>query len=934
MKLTITEIKVFIFCLLNVLVINVCGAQNNPTLNALAVQDSLHKNNDEILTTPFGIFNLSEATGPVFRISGDVLRQTPGDHVYDALRGRVPGLRVTKTSNTPGANGYSISLNGGSPSILVDGYPVGLEVDLREVEEVIVLTDATFNSILGNLGDNGLIYIVTKGGKMGKPTVEVNYQSSLNSPTRLPKLLSASEYANVINQASNNDGLGNIYSAEAIAAYNNGSDPIRFPNVNRQDEYLDKTSKSNYASLNIYGGQDNVSYSAFVAYSDWEGLENVDEGNIDGRNLTFRTKINTKVSDLIQARASIYGKFRENKRPVIGPGSMFTIMNTTPANAFPLKVGDTAYVVSNQYTSNLLSELESGGIYTEYDATLVFNIGIDINLNKYIPGLTYSTSGMIRTSNGKALFTNNSPGLYTLENLQGSNGQDSLALKVQNFDAIDLDVGRTGADADIRKTFSYGGYLNYVKKMDQSKLNINLNHFLFYEPNIYSSQPDNRNLTFNLNTSYALKDKYMLFANLNASSSSKFIGKNRTNFFPTAGVAWVASNEDFLKNSKTIDFLKFRASYGEIGTEYTAETFYYLNTWSGGLNNSTIYLGNANTTQAEDFGYRLGNVANEAIDWVVYDQFFAGVQLNMFKKLRLDINYFNIDINNQVVKASALFADALGDDVFLPQINYTKRNNQGFNANIMLNDNIGDFKYYLGINAGYNKITGEQIAEIPYPDEYRLQQGDPEDNFIGYVSDGLFTADNIDSALPQFGDVKIGDIKYVDLNEDNVIDSRDRKAVGNTTPRFNYGINLGFEYKRFNLDVVGMGVGGYDVNLSGSSYYTHYGLGNYFASVNSNLPNGNVNPRLSTTKSINNYVNSDYWLVDGSHFRISNLEFGYTLPKSLMDRSLFSNVKLFLRGSNLALFSKFDDLDVEDLSAGVFEYPMMKSFVLGFSMDF
>ncbi|MEP5341594.1 MAG: SusC/RagA family TonB-linked outer membrane protein [Algibacter sp.] len=934
MKLTITEIKVFIFCLLNMLVINISIAQNNTLLNALIVQDSLQKGNDDILTTPFGIFNLSKTTGSVFRISGDVLRQTSGDHVYEALRGRVPGLRITRTSNTPGANGYSISLNGGSPTILVDGYPVGLQVDLREVKEVIVFTDATFNSILGNLGDNGLIYIVTKGGKLGKPTVEVNYHSTLNSATRLPRLLSASEYATVINRASNNDGFGNVYSAEAIAAYNNGSDPIRFPNVDRQETYLDKTSQSNYASLNVYGGQDNVSYSAFVAYSDWEGLENVDEGDIDGRNITFRTKINTKVSDMIEARASIYGKFRENKRPVIGPGTTFSLISNTPANAFPLKVGDTAYVVSNQFRSNLLSELEGGGIYTEYDAALVFNVAIDVNLNKYVPGLKYSTHGMIRTSNGKVLLTNNRPGLYTIENLQDSNNQDSLALKVQAFDALDLTVGRTGADADIRKTFTYGGYLNYSKKMDQSTLDINLNHFLFYEPNINASQPDNRNLTFNLNASYALQDKYMLYANLNTSTSSKFIGNNRTNFFPTAGIAWVASNEDFLKDSKTIDFLKFRASYGEIGTEYTAETFYYLNTWGGGINSNTIYLGDANTTQSEDFGYRVGNIANEAIDWIVYDQFFAGVQLSMFKKLSLDINYFNIDINNQVTRASALFADALGGDTFLPQINFTDRNNQGFNANIMFNDNIGDFKYYLNVNAGYNKITGETIAEIPYPDEYRLQQGDPEDNFIGYVSDGLFTAENIGSALPQFGDVQIGDIKYVDQNGDNVIDSRDRRAVGNTTPRFNYGINLGFEYKNFNLDVVGMGVGGYDVNLSGRSYYTHYGLGTYFASVNSNLPNGNANPRLSTTQSINNYVNSDYWLVDGSHFRISNLELGYTLPKNLMDKSIFSNVKLFLRGSNLALFSKFDDLDVEDLSAGAFEYPMMKSFVLGFSMDF
>ncbi|GAL81100.1 putative outer membrane protein [Algibacter lectus] len=150
---------------------------------------------------------------------------------------------------------------------------------------------------------------------------------------------------------------------------------------------------------------------------------------------------------------------------------------------------------------------------------------------------------------------------------------------------------------------------------------------------------------------------------------------------------------------------------------------------------------------------------------------------------------------------------------------------------------------------------------------------------MGYVSDGLFTAENIGSALPQFGDVQVGDIKYVDQNGDNVIDSRDQRAIGNQTPRLNYGINIGAEYKGFNLDVVGAGVGGYDINLGSSSYYQHRGLRNYYGSVNSDLPNGNANPRLSTIGSINNFKTSDYWLVNGSYFRISNVELGYSLPK-------------------------------------------------------
>ncbi|MDO7172351.1 SusC/RagA family TonB-linked outer membrane protein [Mariniflexile sp. AS56] len=931
MKLTITELKIFIFCLLNAVVINIGVAQNTPLTN-LAAQDSLQTTSkDEMLTTPFGVFNLSNSTGAVFRVSGDDLRKTPGDNLSEALRGRVPGLKIIRQTNTPGADGgYTYTLNGGTPYVLIDGQPRGLQVDLREVEEVLVLSDGTFNSLLGNLGDNGLIYVITKGGKIGKPTIEVNYQRGLNTTTRLPKLLSASEYATVINQAASNDGLGAIYSPEAIAAYSNGSDPINFPNVNRQDTFLEDSSPSNFASFNFYGGEENVSYSAFLGYSDWKGIEKIGDP-IKGRNLTFRTKINTKINNLLTTHASVYGKFGEDDRPVLNADAMFNWITSTPANAFPLKVGDSAYVVSNQFNTNLLSELENGGTRTDYTANMVFDLGLDFDFKDYVPGLKYSTYVMMRTYNAHSLITNNTPALYTLENLQDEAGLDSLALNLYKQESIDLNVGRS--NAAIQRNFAYGGNFNYFKDMNDASLNLNFSHLLYYQPNRESTQPDKRNLTFNLNGSFALLDKYVVYANLNSSSSSKFIGHNRTNLFPTLGFSWIASNENFLKDSKTVDYLKFRTSFGQVGTEYTASTFYYLDTWGGGRNNGTIFLGTGNNSQ-DEFGYRQATTGNEDIDWVVYNQMFAGFELSMFKKLKLDINYFSIDIQDQLTKASQLYASALGDDVYLPQLNFTQRSNKGFNSNITFSDSFDTFKYYVSVNAGYNKITGEKIAEVPYPDQYRLQQGQAEDNIIGYVSDGLFTADNIGSALPQFGDVKVGDVRYVDQNGDNVIDVRDQRAIGNNTPRFNYGINVGVAFKGFNLDVVGMGVSGYDINLNNYAYFKHGGLGNYFGSVNSDLPNGNANPRLSTISSINNYKNSDYWLVDGSFFRISNLELGYTLPQSIIGNGPFADVKLFLRGSNLALFSKMNDLDPEDPRSGIYEYPMMRTFVLGASLDF
>lgn len=931
MKLNITKLNVFIFCLLNTITINIAVSQNT-SLDSKVDKDSLElKSNDEFLRTPFGLFNLSQTSGAVFRISGEQLRKTGGDNLSEALVGRVPGLRIIRQTYTPGTTGnYQYILNGGTPHILVDGVPRGLLVDLREVEEVLVLNDGTFNSSLGNFGDSGLIYVITKGGKSSKVVVEVDYQSQINTALRLPTLLAADEYAHYINKASNNDGFGDIYSQEDIAAYQNGSDPINFPNINSQETYLNDFSTSNFASINTYGGDENVSYGAFIGYSDWEGLEKVGT-KIEGRNLTFRAKIKARVNKMLTARANVYGKFGVNKRPIVGADAMFLSLSATPANAYPLKVGDSAYVVNNDFEYNLLSELESGGSRTDYSSNMVFDIGLNFDFSSILPGLNYDTYGMLRTFNSQSLQLDHTPGLYTLETLQNVNEQDSLALKIHTNKVFDTSTGRT-AQNTIRD-FTYGGNLSYYKQMNENSLTINLNHLLYFAPNNTASVPDNRNLTFNLNGSYSIKNKYVAFANLNMSSSSKFIGDNRTKLNPTVGLAWIASNEDFLKENKYIDFLKFRTSYGQISTEYTASSFYYLDTWGGGRNNGTTYLGTDNINQNK-YGYRLATTSNEDIDWIQHNQFFAGFELGMFKKVNWNLNYFNIGIENLVTRASQQYASALGNDVYLPRLNFSKQRNTGFNSNITFHENNKSFKYYIGVNLGYNKIVGEKISEIQYPNAYRLQEGESINNILGYVSDGLFTEDNIDSALPQFGDVKVGDIKYKDLNGDDRIDSRDQRAIGEDVPALTYGITMGLKYKGINFDVVGAGIAGYEIDLSQSSYYKNRGLRNIYGTIKSDLPNGNSNPRLSTTESINNFKTSDYWLVDGGYFRISNVELGYTLPNLLKSKGPFTNVKFYLRGNNLALFSKFDDMDPEDLRAGFFEYPSMTTFILGTTLNF
>jgi hypothetical protein len=380
--------------------------------------------------------------------------------------------------------------------------------------------------------------------------------------------------------------------------------------------------------------------------------------------------------------------------------------------------------------------------------------------------------------------------------------------------------------------------------------------------------------------------------------------------------------------------LKLRASYGILGsTTYTAEggfsTHLYQDVWkqNGTIDmNGDNYLVSLDRTGNPDLGFQKSYEFNAGIDAVLFN-----------RTTRLSVGYFNNINDGFIGDGGNITPGVIGKNEALPYRNFKKYGLKGFEGELWYDRFIGDLQLSFGANMTYgisNKIVDGEPA-YPTGFEGLVTVGRPADAIMGLEAAGVFKdqADVDGSPLQMFGPVRVGDIKYVDANNDGFVDERDRKEIGNSSPRLQYGINLDLKYKGFNLSVLAIGYGKYN-RLLDNQYYQIYGNRKYSQVVIDGLPNGNAHPQLSVLSSENNFVSSTYWIVNGAFMKLRNVELGYTLPHKLTQKIAMNDVKIFTRGYNLMTFSKIKDLDPENLNAGIGNFPLCSTLTAGVSVSF
>lgn len=893
------------------------------------------------VTLPYQDFVSERSVSATNTISGTELTSYPTTSALEALSGRIPGLVINKHASVPGHENISATIRGVPALVYIDGIlrdPSDLTV--YEIDQVEVIKDFSGRAALGITGANPVIWITTKTGEsLGRRTIDVTANMGLSNPALLPSYLDAYSYATLFNEARANDGLSPVYSQTALNAYRDGTDPLRYPNIDYYDRYVKPATTFRQANVQASGGTDIVEYFSMLDYVGSGGLEaEGEEATTDRYKIRGNVKID--VTRFMSMNVNLSGTYGKSRFPNVGGSAnlfnMFQLISNYPSNAHPIE-HDGRLMQSADYPVNLTNVLMHSGFAENTDLNTQNSVSLNIDLGSITDGLTFDAKAAFDINNS---VTNNKGGSRDIYRLATVGDRDTL---VRHVEAVVDPVIAAGYDFFLRRT-SGTMALNYNKAFDMHELSMHASYFQMLEEikvTIAGYQPNKmQDMSFRAN--YAFDRRYILQLDLSYSGNMKLPAGERFNLFPTIGAAWVASNESFLQNNNLINHLKLYSSYGVMGVDN-----FYIPGYDQYYLDQTIWRHTGNYQSGIE-GQRGGSVRVYDILQTASDDFTIpkrslfnlGVQGLFFNNsLTAEVNYFYRKNFDQVSVRQHTMPSLFGTGGFLPVTNYGEDMHAGVDGFIQYRREFGNFRFSAGVNAMYSKGEYLVVDEPEGLPDYRRLTGTATDLYWIYQAEGLFQSQaEVDAytVTQGWGPVRPGDIRYKDMDGDGLIDERDMHAPGAHAPRVSYGLNLSLGYKGFNLFLVGKGVTAGEVMLSHPNYFwISSTTQNYSEPMLDRWPNTNDYPRL-TTVSRNNYQPSTFWMANATYLSLSNVELSYTFPKTFSQRLLISDFRLFARGRNLLYISDLTDYGVnpENMSAGISTYPILRSLTFGISCKF
>ncbi|MFO7719112.1 MAG: TonB-dependent receptor [Gillisia sp.] len=906
---------------------------------------------DEVVVIGYGTQQRRDITGAVSVVTNKTISELNPIKLEQALQGTAAGVNVLPSSGAPGA-GININIRGiasnsvNGPLVLIDGYQGDLgTLNPNDVESISILKDAQA-AIYGIAGANGVVIITTKSGKKNTaPVVQYDAYTGLQESSRKIPVLNATEYALLTNEA-----------------YANNGQSLPFPNVSNlgigtdfQEAVFDVSPIMSH-NLSLSGGSERVTYSVGGSHLYQEGI--VGAKKSDFTRSTARFNIGIDISEKFDFSAnSIYTNIDRRSINENGLGSvLFNALNIAPT--FGINEEDLQGRLGNEII-NPLSQIEdtyndynlnkfNGSFNLDYlpipELKLTSRIGYNLSLSKgkvFAPIVSYGP--------GKVF---NTPRSTVNQNRINDNGYtyDLFGTYEKTF-AEAHHLTATGGMTVIRNwgdgLFATGYDVpNNSWEFADISLTTGTNDGLNNGAYVY----DVRKLSFFGRVQYDYKGKYLVSGMLRRDASTRFAPGNRVGYFPSATVGWILSDEDFLKDSETISFLKLRGSFGILGNDEAGGSEFYRSL----LNGEATYVLNGALVN----GTALGRIPNPSSGWEESEKTNIGVDLRLFRsKIDITADIFREDRKNLLV-AGIPVSGILGGGApgaGAPTINAGTTRNEGVEFSIKYSDNIGDdFRYNIGYNAtvirnevvavnGTEFVAGGQFG-VGQPQPARFQAGFPIGYFYGYKTDGIFQnqaeVDAHPSQAALGGAAAPGDIRYVDVNGDGVIDTNDRTNIGDPIPNATMGLNLNLNYKNFDFVA-----------------YTFASLGNDMVrNYERNQPNvnrpafildrwtgpgtSNEVPRVSTGAT-SNMAFSDYYVEDASYARIQNVQLGYTLPEGSLSSAGISRLRVYASVNNLYTFTKYRGFDPaastgEAIGGGIDYgfYPIPRIFLAGINLNF
>ncbi|GAA5022170.1 SusC/RagA family TonB-linked outer membrane protein [Marivirga lumbricoides] len=926
----------------------------------------------EVVVIGYGTQKKSLVTGANLQVDGEELQNQSRTNPLEALQGKTSGVQITSTSGQPGS-GLNVvirglgSTGGSNPLYVVDGVLTSdiSYLNSADIESISVLKDAASAAIYGSQASNGVVLVTTKSGRKNTSKVTFDsYYGVQSVPSRID-MLNSREYAVIMNEAAVNNGRQRLFSNSEIENLSTDTDWMGYM-------FEDNVATQNY-SLGFSGGGDNSTYSSSFSYTQQGGI-------VGGEDLSNYERYNARINSTndmyngfltfgenlsfayIKSNGVRVGdQFNNSLRPAFGASPLLPFAdengdyyNTTGDSEPWLNGYSNPYAemqLNNQNENNTQKLL--GNVYAELNLLHNLKFRTSLGLDYYASeGHSYEPIYELSIYSFRQydrVYQSQSKG-YTMlwDNLltydfsikADHQFQAMAGTSAYNYQGTNISGNNVNL---IFNSLKYA-WLSNATNSNGAQMNIN-----------GGPEYTNKRMSYFGRLNYNYKEKYLINTTFRADGSSNFSKSNRWGYFPSISGGWVISDEDFLPKSPLLNFLKLRASWGQVGNQ-NAGAFQYL---------APITFANTNYNFGDEEGVLTpgaypSRLANSDLKWEVSEQTNIGIDARLLSNT-LSVN---LDVYQKINKDWIILAPVLataGADA--PFINGGDVTNKGIELALNYNNNIGDLEYSVGINGAYNQ---NKVGNVPTadgiihgeinqlydnsPEFYRAESGFPLGYFWGLETDGIFQNQAEINAYSSDGELiqptaSPGDVKFVDQNGDGVINSSDKVNIGNPNPDFTFGLNLNLNYKGFDLLLTANGVAGnqivqsYRNQASQFANHTSEVLGRWTGEGTSNTI-----PRVTLDN--RNYTNfSDLYVENGDFLRINNLTIGYDLTKAAKNLQI-EKLRVYASGLNLYTFTNYSGMDPEigygissnnySFSSGVDlgYYPRPRTFLVGLNVIF
>lgn len=926
---------------------------------------------EEVVIVGYGATKKKELIGSVSQIDGKQLAKRTVPQLAQALTGQMPGVTVIQRSGQPGAANNSIQIRGvgsfGATTdafILVDGIPTNSfnDIDPNDVASISVLKDASSAAIYGARAANGVILVTTKtGAAAGKLAVNYNGYFGIQKPTAFPEFVNSWEYASLLNETT---AGGGGYTEEEIQKYKDGSDPDNYPN----SDYIGSTFKSQASqtghNLNISNTTEKMQYTLSAGFLNQKGI--VIKNNFNKYNV--RLNLISNLNDKLKLTTRVSAIQTDTDEPAAPATLDFWRMTDIisqviryPAT-YPIRMSNGDWGAGNNLKGTPVSFLESASFYKEKVSNISGNARFDWTP---IADLTLSAIGGYTQTNGRSKLFRASQRINSAITLAPSSlDQGAPYTTYKTFQAL-ADYSKSFHDHSFKMLAGYSFEEGYSEGLTAFRQNFPSNELT--ELNIGSPEGQQNSGTASEwaleslfgRIQYNYAKKYLLEGVIRYDGSSRFPTSKRYAIFPSVAAGWLISEESFIKDKfNWISELKLKGSYGILGNQNivenlstrTVSNYPYQNILNTGYNypfGNTISPGVARTT-----------IIDPNLRWESTRTADAGLEIALFKNLlTFSSTYYNRFTYDILVSPGSSVSKVLGFEVGIQ--NSGKLRNTGWEFTLGHQHKINDFSYNVNFNFSTvkNKVVDLGVGNINQSNGLigngsDLFIGYPIQTYYGYQTDGLFVdAADVASWADQNSinpNSQPGDIRYKDISgPDGVPDSKvdatyDRTVIGSRIPKYTYGLNLGLNYKGFDLGLLLQGVSGVKGlldNYAGFALTQNGNIQRWQADGRWTATNPDRNaiyPRFEQLPSTGspNTQSSDYWLLDASYIRLKNIQLGYAIPKNILAKWKLSGLRLYVNAENIFTSSNYrKGWDPEINSSGTY-YPIMRNFTFGANLSF